>query len=178
MLEATPILTPSERGGLKQKLSAVSGSWQARAIFALLELPKYQVNPRLISSELGISLDDLFYFIDLLCEVGFLVKDSQGKYCKTKEVIDFTHFDLDHSAELESYKSVAAEVLIRQGSDRHSEFWSGIYLSDISSIRKFLQGYKQLVADYFDKPAVEHLQSRVYAIQMSLADLSNKVQKV
>jgi hypothetical protein len=160
---------------LKQKLSAVSGSWQARAIFALLELPKYQINPRAIGSELGISLDDLFYFLDLLCEVGFVAKDSQGKYCKTKEVIDFSHFDLDQSAELESFKSVTAEVLIRQGKALSSRYWSGIYLIDQGRMEKFLQGYKKLISDFFDGPLESEKQARVYAIQMSLADLSEKI---
>ena len=49
----------------EELLQRLSGSWKGRSIFALLEVPRFQKNPREIAPELGITLDELFFYLDL-----------------------------------------------------------------------------------------------------------------
>lgn len=128
----------------------ISGSWKARAIFALLELPKYQRSPREIAPQLALSLDDLFFYLDMLESVAFLRKNASGVYTRTVEDLDFYSMGLTPSGQLQQFSMITAEILSRQTTDGRCKHESAVVYSNLTLVKSFLKTIKD-VTDEFEK---------------------------
>lgn len=132
----------------EELLQRLSGSWKGRSIFALLELPKYQKNPREIAPELGITLDELFFYLDLLEAVSLVRRDASG-YQRLAETLDFRAMGLDGSGELRNFSLVTAEILSRQSYDVPCHHESAIVYSNTALVKDLI-GKLGAVMDEFE----------------------------
>lgn len=122
----------------EELLRRLSGSWKGRSIFALLEIPRYQANPRIIAPELSITLDELFFYLDLLEAVSLVRKDANGNYQRLTESLDFRAMGLDSSGELQNFSLVTAEILSRQSMDVACHHESAIVYSNKALVRELI----------------------------------------
>lgn len=133
----------------EELLQRLSGSWKGRSIFALLELPRYQKNPRVIAPELGITLDELFFYLDLLEAVSLVRRDASGNYQRLAETLDFRAMGLDNSGELRNFSLVTAEILSRQSYDVPCHHESAIVYSNTALVKDLI-GKLGAVMDEFE----------------------------
>lgn len=119
-------------------LQRLSGSWKGRSIFALLELPRFQKSPREIAPELGITLDQLFFYLDLLEAVSLVKRDASGGYQRLVEKLDFRSLGLDKNEELRNFSLVTAEMLSRQSFDVPCHHESAIVYSNRELVKALI----------------------------------------
>lgn len=122
----------------EELLQRLSGSWKGRSIFALLELPRYSKSPREIAPELGITLDELFFYLDLLEAVALVRRDANGNYLRLAEALDFRAMGLDGSGELRNFSLVTAEILSRQSMDVPCHHESAIVYSNTTLVKELI----------------------------------------
>lgn len=116
----------------------ISGSWKARSIFALLELPKYQKNPREMAAQLALTLDDLFFYLDMLEAVSFIRKDGSGSYQRLLEELDFRALGLDATGQLRNFSLMTAEILSRQTTTGRCRHVSAVVYSNYALVKAFM----------------------------------------
>lgn len=154
-----------------EKMAILSGSWQGRSIFALLEAPRYQTSPREIAVDLNISLEILFYFLDLLESVGLVKKNPNGQYYKTQKNLDFRNAGLDKQGQLEHFKNVASEVLVRQSPDGKCRFESSIIFTNQDHLNEFLKQKNSLIDTFIRKSADDTNKDLLVGYQYAIADM-------
>ncbi|MGZ6330253.1 MAG: DUF4423 domain-containing protein [Parachlamydiaceae bacterium] len=154
-----------------QKMQLLSGSWQGRCIFALLEAPRFQTSPREIAKELNITLDTLFLFLDLLESLNLIKKDQSGKYMKLKSTLDFRHLDLNKNMELENFKSVASEVLIRQSPDGNCRYESSIIYSNKELVAEFIRDKNEIIEKFIQRSREAANRDVLVGYQYAMADM-------
>lgn len=132
----------------EELLQRLSGSWKGRSIFALLELPRYQKNPRIIAPELGITLDELFFYLDLLEAVSLVHRDASGNYLRLVEKLDFTAMGLDKNEELRNFSLVTAEILSRQTTDGRCRHESAIVYSNLDLVLGLLKKMNEVMTEF------------------------------
>ena len=126
----------------------VSGSWKARSIFALLELPRYQKNPREMAPQLTLSLDDLFFYLDMLEAVSLIRKDGTGAYLRNVEVLDFTALGLDPSGQLHQFSMITAEILSRQTTTGRCRHESNVVYSNWKLVKALMVEIEQVTQKF------------------------------
>lgn len=156
---------------LSEKYSDLSGSWQGRAVFALLEAPRFQASPREIATELAISLEELFACLDLLVDLQLVKVDSNGKYLKLRSSLDFRTMDLDTQKELASFKSVATEVLIRQSASGPCKFESSLVFTTKELLKEFIKKQDQNLSEFIEKSSTAQDKTVLVGYQYSMADM-------
>lgn len=122
----------------EELLQRLSGSWKGRSIFALLEVPRFQKNPREIAPELGITLDELFFYLDLLEAVSLIRRDANGGYLRMVETLDFRKLGLNREESLRSFSLVTAEILSRQSFDVPCHHESSIVYSNQQLVKQLI----------------------------------------
>ncbi len=155
----------------EELLQRLSGSWKGRSIFALLELPRYQKNPRTIAPELAITLDELFFYLDLLEAVSLVRRDANGNYQRLVETLDFMAMGLNQDAELRNFSLVTAEILSRQTTEGRCRHQSAIVYSNLDLVLGLLKKMNEVMAD-FEKASKESSERNfMVGVTTALVDL-------
>ncbi len=152
-------------------LQRLSGSWKGRSIFALLELPRFQKSPREIAPELGITLDELFFYLDLLEAVSLVRRDANGNYLRLVDKLDFMAMGLNKNEQLRNFSLVTAEILSRQTTDGRCRHESAIVYSNLDLVLGLLKKMNEVMSE-FEKASKESSEKNfMVGVTTALVDL-------
>lgn len=161
----------------EELLQRLSGSWKGRSIFALLEVPRFQKNPREIAPELGITLDELFFYLDLLEAVSLIRRDANGGYLRMVEALDFRKMGLNKDEQLQNFSLVTAEILSRQTTDGRCWHESSIVYSNKELVLGLLKKLTAVMDEFEQESKRSANRDFLVGVSSALVDLFEKQQQ-
>lgn len=139
--------------------------------------PALSKNPREIAPELGITLDELFFYLDLLEAVSLIRRDTNGGYLRMVEALDFRKMGLNKDEQLQNFSLVTAEILSRQTTDGRCWHESSIVYSNKELVLGLLKKLTAVMDEFEQESKRSANRDFLVGISSALVDLFEKQQQ-